>query len=417
MQILRNTPLPPEMTAEQLQAWGPLLMDMGGALSTADERTRLEILMAYAASDTKWFETEESAPVRKFLLEAYSGLKDTWSQSAMLAYYKKASLQYITSAIELGSAHLTVPVTELTKGIAARDNAADAAALVIAVSRQSGPNDALKAAVLSTLGTSLKATLVPAWSEDLQKALTSLLSSSSPALPGAVLPLIARWDTEGHLKAATATQVKQLIARLSDTAQPEDQRVLVVGSLIGVRQLNPEILPAVAAVANSDASPAFKKKVIDLLGASGDPAVGPLLAKAYPTLTGEAQDAAFTQLLKRADWTTGFLDALSAKTIPIGSLSPVALGRLRSHADKTVSDKAIAVIDELRGPQLKEKNAIIAKYTPDVEKPGNAVHGRELFTQNCAVCHIIKQFSCATPLVIPSSKPPISNHARTPAAH
>ncbi len=389
MQILRNTPLPPEMTAEQLQVWGPLLMDMGGALSTADDRTRLEILMAYAASDTKWFETEESAPVRKFLLEAYSGLKDGWSQSAMLAYYKKASQQYITSAIELGSPDLTVPVTELTKGIAGSDNAADAAALVISVAKQSGPNDALKAVVLSTLSTSLKPSLIPSWSEDLQKALTSLLASPSPSLPGSVLPLIARWDTEGRLKSATASQVKQLIARLADTTLAEEQRVQVVGSLIGVRQLNSGILPAIAAVATSDATPTLKKKVIDLLGASGDATVGPLLAKAYPNLTGEAQDAAFTQLLKRADWTSGFLDALSAKTIPFASLSPVALGRLRSHADKAVSDKAIALIEELRGPQLKEKNAIIAKFTPEVEKPGNAVHGRELFTQNCAICHII----------------------------
>ena len=41
----------------------------------------------------------------------------------------------------------------------------------------------------------------------------------------------------------------------------------------------------------------------------------------------------------------------------------------------------------MRGPEAKEKNALLAKLTPEVEKTGNVAAGRELFTKNCAVCH------------------------------
>jgi len=53
-----------------------------------------------------------------------------------------------------------------------------------------------------------------------------------------------------------------------------------------------------------------------------------------------------------------------------------------------VALKARTVIEDLRGPEAKEKNALIAKFTPEVEKPGNAVKGKVLFEQNCSVCHM-----------------------------
>jgi putative heme-binding domain-containing protein len=45
----------------------------------------------------------------------------------------------------------------------------------------------------------------------------------------------------------------------------------------------------------------------------------------------------------------------------------------------------------LRGPEQKEKNALIAQFRPEVVKPGNVESGHKLFTQNCAVCHKFKE--------------------------
>src|SRR5207248_1592656 len=92
----------------------------------------------------------------------------------------------------------------------------------------------------------------------------------------------------------------------------------------------------------------------------------------------------------RSDWTLSLLDALKSGKIPPDVLGPIALNRLRTHSDKAVAREANSVLDELRGPEIKEKNQLIARLTPEVEKPGNVENGHKLFSQNCAVCHAFK---------------------------
>src|SRR5205823_12722648 len=79
--------------------------------------------------------------------------------------------------------------------------------------------------------------------------------------------------------------------------------------------------------------------------------------------------------------------ALKQGKITVASFSPTGIHRLRTHSDDAVAKRANEVFDELRGPELKEKNALIAKFTPEVEKPGNVENGHKQFTVNCAVRH------------------------------
>src|SRR6185503_18393129 len=101
----------------------------------------------------------------------------------------------------------------------------------------------------------------------------------------------------------------------------------------------------------------------------------------------EVQDAAFNQIIKRSDTSLALLEALKEGKVTLATLNPSSVHRLRNHGDFKVARRANEVIDELRGPEAKEKNALIARLTPEVEKPGNVAKGKELFTQNCAVCH------------------------------
>src|SRR5207244_11635886 len=99
------------------------------------------------------------------------------------------------------------------------------------------------------------------------------------------------------------------------------------------------------------------------------------------------QETVFAQLIKRSDWSMALVEALKSSKIDLATLGPIAVGRLRTHNDKAVAARANAVLDELRGPEVKEKNALIARFTSEVEKPGNIENGHKLFTQNCSVCH------------------------------
>src|SRR5262249_39406617 len=78
---------------------------------------------------------------------------------------------------------------------------------------------------------------------------------------------------------------------------------------------------------------------------------------------------------------------LDAGKVSTTILGPANVHRLRLHANPNVAARANALMDKLRGPEAKEKAALVAKFTPEVEKPGNVAKGKELFTANCATCH------------------------------
>ena len=55
-----------------------------------------------------------------------------------------------------------------------------------------------------------------------------------------------------------------------------------------------------------------------------------------------------------------------------------------------MADRANKIIDEIRGPEMKEKNALIAQFLPFVLQEPNVEAGKKLFTQNCSTCHKFK---------------------------
>ena len=345
----------------------------------ADPQTRVEAILALG----------KAAPTAtKPLVDVYPGLNDAWSQSAVVGVLAANPARAIADALSAANPDALKPLIEqLSQQIGGRPDAAAEAARLITSLGQVKSGDALKQVALENLSRSLRPEAAPAWSADLEKSFRSLLGSSNPGVPAAALPLIARWDKGGAMAADLKAQLAQLTARLNDAAQPDDTRAQVVSSLLGVRQLNSEILPSVVKLLGSSASPALQKRVITALGTTADAAAGPLFAEAWPKLTPELQDSLFGQVIKRSDWSLALLEALKSGKVTLTTLGPASVYRLRTHGDGAVARRANTVIDELRGPEVKEKNELIAKLTPEVEKPGDAVKGKALFALNCAVCH------------------------------
>ena len=44
-------------------------------------------------------------------------------------------------------------------------------------------------------------------------------------------------------------------------------------------------------------------------------------------------------------------------------------------------------LSEARAAEIKEKDALIAKLLPTVMQPGDLAHGKQMFAQNCQICH------------------------------
>lgn len=350
--------------------------------TNADGRVQLDAIVALASLPVD--DTTAAA-----LVKLYPSATNAWLESAIAGVASKNPQAFLTAVMQVESPDAYRGLAAVLATQVAQKSETDPAAAgwaVIGAANSPVLADPLKVVVFETLTKSLKPEIVPPWTDSLRAAFQTVLRSGNPALPGAALPLISRWDKSGAMASDVKVLVDLLLGRLDAAGQTDEQRAQTATSLLAVRQLNTAIVPSVAKIVGSSASPELQRRVIDALGATGDASVGPTFAANFSKVSPAAQDAIFAQIIKRTDWSLAFVDALKGGQLQLASLNPAAVHRLRTHSDSTVARRANAVIDELR-PEVKEKNALVAKLEPEVSKPGNLANGKTVFTANCAVCH------------------------------
>lgn len=381
MQLLRNYPAP----ASASDDLAPLYKAMASELRN-DGRVRLETVMAIAASDAAYDNKELQAA----LWQAYATVQDGWTESALVAAFSRNPEEAILTAAAQPNGELYVrTVRELANRVAAKDDGKIVGSLLVSLAKTPAAANAVKQAALEALARNLKETVTPEWNNDLAGAFRSFLSANE-FVATAALPLIARWDTQNSLTAELRPIVGPLSAKLGDARLKDDERAQVAAGLIGLRRLDAQIVATVIKVLEGDASLALKRRVVEALGNVADDAISKALVAAYPALQFELRDPVFAQITKRPESAQLLLSAVEQKQIELGQLGPALIHRLRTHPDKTVSDKAVAVVDAIRGPATREKDKIISDFAAAVEESGNLQNGKLLYTQNCATCHKFK---------------------------
>jgi putative membrane-bound dehydrogenase-like protein len=390
MQLLRNYPIPANVTGDALKAYAGLFRSMSEQLRNPEGRLRLETLMAISSAEsTPPGQPGVAAQFENSLWDVYNNLDDAWTESALIGIFSAKPEDAILAAAALKDATKTArTVKALADKIAARNDADAAARFLVQLAEKS--NAGVKQIVLESFAKGLKENAVADWNPELQKSFHAFVTSDNAGLAAASLPLIARWDKGGTLTEDIKPIVKPLVGKLNDNSLSEEERAQVAANLIGVRKLDSQIIPTVVSALTSADSPTLKTKMMESLGSVADPEVGKELVAAYPKLPYELREPAFGQVVKRSEWTRELLDAIETKKIDLPSLGPAAIHRLRTHSDKQIAERAGKLIDEIRGPEAKEKDKLIADFLPVVEQQGNLETGHKMFTQNCATCHRFK---------------------------
>jgi uncharacterized protein len=322
------------------------------------------------------------------VVAAWPTLKDRWLESAAVGAASKDPATFLEAVFRAPDpAFLAGYVPHVAKLAAEKADATVAVRVLKLLASQPASVNALKSAALEAFVANLSASVKPALNSEITTALKTLLSSEATA--GAALPLVARWDTAGALADDIKPSVGKAMSQLNDAQLPDDVRARVAANLVGVRLLDSSIIPSLSGLLAGDASSGLKGKIIEALGTV--PEGGKAIAAAFPKLGADLIEPAFSQILKRSDSARAFLEELANKSVPVRLLGPARIHRLRTYGDADVAKRANEVIDSLAGPEQKEKDALIAKLTPDVVKPGDAENGHKLFLANCAGCHIFKK--------------------------
>lgn len=353
-------------------------------LTDHDPRVRLHALVALAQAPL----TREVAAA---VVANYPKLaQDNWLSSALLGVTSRDPLLVVDALLDTPSPALGPLMADLSEQIARRQDAELAARLVTTVAAKKGAVQQLQMAAMMNIEFNLKPEVVPRWTSELQQALQGFVRASNTSLACAGLVLAARWDTQRTLAEDTAKLIAKLNERLTNTTVSDSFRELSVTILLKARKLEPDAIRKVARLLTPASSSRLQHHIVHELGDCGDPAVGAVLAEAYPQLEARLQETVFDELIRRVDWSHALLDAVKSGAVALHTLGPTALHRLRHHGDPTIAARAGQIIDELRGPEIKEKDQLIARLLPAVQRPGDVAKGRAVFMQNCANCHPFK---------------------------
>ena len=326
------------------------------------------------------------------VVSAWPKLSDKHIQSAALGVAAANPALFFDAAFRSQDpAFLADFAAHLARVVANKNDAELAARVVLNLARQAAKADALKQSILETLSSTLRADVIPAWNGELQGAFKAIVKSERPGLPGAALPLIARWDKQGSLSGDLQPILKNLGSKLQDTGIPDSQRGQIAVNLLGVHRMEPSIIVSVSTLLGGSNSAELQRRVIEGLGTTGSSEASSALIQAFPKISIDLREVLFGQLVKRSDYALALIQALAEKKIDSLVLGPANWHRLRTHGDKAVAERANKVMDDLRGPEQKEKEKLIAQYKPIVEAAGaNLENGKKLYTANCAGCHVYK---------------------------
>ena len=248
MQLLRNYPITAEATKNRAdaRAFGQLEKAMLEKLPKADARLRLETLMALSSAES----AEQNKDLNAALWKLYP-VTDTWTESALVSIFARDPEASILAAGNLENPNdARRTVRELANRLAEGDDASAAervARVLVQLAAKPAKADPVKQAVLEAANRSLKQDAVAAWNVDLAKAFRALLKADE-SVATAALPLIARWDKNSELTPELTPITKPLLAKLTAGEGSDDERAQIVAGLLGLRKLNPEIMPAVVQI-------------------------------------------------------------------------------------------------------------------------------------------------------------------------
>lgn len=335
-------------------------------------RNKPESKGAQGSKALRTYEAAQSNANPQQLLKDYAAAQDDWTRSALIAAASGQAPEVIAAALSLESFE---SLPSLVSALLPAALPASAEKLITACANADAKADAIKAAILR--GVAANVSDAPAMSPALTEAFKKLLAQ--PALAAATLPLVTKWDKGGMLASEVKMQLDNLGATLSDNAASVEARVNAASALANVGS-DGASAKVVAALAVSGDSEALQSGLIDALEQSGR---AEALVASMLLLKPKPFSQAFEAILKRPEATKALLDAVKADTLKRELFAPGDVARLRSHPNKQIAKRA----NDLFKVNNAAKDAIIAKLTPEVEKPGNAANGKMLFTAACAVCH------------------------------
>ncbi|MEJ1238288.1 PVC-type heme-binding CxxCH protein [Chryseolinea sp. T2] len=356
-----------------------LLTPLFSLASDPDARVRYQLLCAVGSVNS-----EEAEQVRRQIL--FKDLKDPWIQVAALSSPDVTTGGLFDEVVRRASDHpddYRLLIERLSAMIATSNHLKERELLALAtqVPQTTVTNhDLVQAAILKGMARGRSAKKQSASPPD-QTALTRVIfNHPSTDVGNAALRLLR--TTQLQRDAALEDAVRKASSLAVDNSQPDLRRALAIdflGLLKSAKQQN-VFLDLLAPGQPMPVQLAALRSLSDIPGTT----VSKAIISRWSTLTPEVHDAAVGTFLEDDDRIDLLLGALEGNKIPASAVAwPRRVG-LMAQSNVPLRDRARKLFT------ANDEAEVRSSLSDVLTLKGDAQHGKEVYQQNCALCHQVR---------------------------
>lgn len=338
-------------------------------------RVRLRALEALAAPGACNFDGDDTSRLVRLDLD------DDWSRSVLIRAVARAKFVFLMAA-SMGAEGTLI---ELVRQAARSGDTGRVNDALVGLGSCDAQGEAL-ATALRALERGLGAGFDPVVDHRSARALRSFLRHDDLAVAVAALPLVVRWNAGDAVELHVNELCERLLAQLRDGDTDYAQSLSALPALLSVEAFRAAAIEETPAFLKSFVPLDVQLAAIEALNRTNELRAAEVLCAALPELGTTVSEAAFEVLLARPDRAGVLLDAVEA-----GDVGRHLVGARRAHRLRTYQDADVV----RRAEQLLPASSVsvderMVQLLPVVELPGDVARGKQLFAQECGICHVFE---------------------------
>ncbi len=235
---------------------------------------------------------------------------------------------------------------------------------------------------------------------DAQKSLLNehfkdLPSSAETVLtPTQLLLLTAYSESKDNAKVDKSNKSKQVVdavlrkvtenslVRMTNNEAPESERLVLINLLGCGLVAEEQSLQAIEKLVDARQLPSVQEAALLAARRINSPTVGATIVRLWPRLTAEVRSVAATSMLTRKPWVEQLVAALEKGDIRTTDLDVATVQQLKSYGDRKIRTRC-----ELVFGKPTARATVVTQFMNEMPKNAKAEDGKQLFADNCAVCH------------------------------
>ncbi|HZT36794.1 MAG TPA: PVC-type heme-binding CxxCH protein [Bryobacteraceae bacterium] len=207
-----------------------------------------------------------------------------------------------------------------------------------------------------------------------EQTLATLLTSNNDAIQKAA------WEASRYF------ELEALVRRAESDALnpglPQAKRVLAVRALRGGHF--DAVRPTLTKVLETHPSPDVEAAAVEALAAFDEPAAGKTILEYWRSYSPPARQRAVEAMLAQQNRIPMLLKAIEDGEVEPAALDAAARSHLYENPDAAIANKAKALLESSNSDRAK----VVASYHDAINLPGDVAHGKKLFEDKCARCHM-----------------------------